>query len=230
MDTSPNREVIVKLPFSPWGGWFFLATKYSVWSDLLEAYVDDVDYELESEDGEVLVLNLYECVMQGEIIETSDTATRDIFVELHDDKMFEILCNEATENGWSNRWFLESREVFDAICKYNDGNISIYAQAINKNRLFTRIFGRLFVITQEYDEGDDVCNYFMELDGEETTADDETFFKVLDEFLGKIVPRLRQAEVGDAPTFGDIVQDADEPDTVTPNLLKRLTDSDVDNE
>lgn len=228
-----DTDIVVKVPFSSFGGYFFLVLSEEAWHELVESYQDCQEYELEDDEGEILVIDLYASIIGAEVIPIDHDETLEVFRSLHDNKMYEILCNEVSDGGWERTFFLSSKEVIDTIYRYAGSSYELITDGIGRNRLivpFQNNAGDVLEIVQYVDdnypgksgENEGAVVYTMNLAGEQAEAINNDFVDALEEFLDRVMSRLQQNDADEAPVFQDSLDGIKDKDDSMTRVLQNL--------
>ena len=212
--TNMNRattQVTVAMPFSQFGGKCILSISEKTWYLITDAYQESVEHELEDEEGEVLIIDLYNSVLGAKILDVP----QEHFYELHDRRFFEALCLRWDHSGGTYKrfYYLESPEVAKVLNEYGANVTDVYCVDIFTNELVAQLGKATIFITQTYDEDEDECTYKVstklinliefEVDG------DEEFLEELAEFLSSIEDEQFDDDKGDEEpqTFHEYLDD-----------------------
>lgn len=219
-------RVIVKLPFCSFGGYFFLNITVSDWEKFCELYQDESNYEMEDDEGELLVIDLSLCITGAEVMQPQSEEMRSFLTSMHDDRMHEILCCEGIEEGWSMKWALTSNDLFSMIMAYDATETEAFTRCIGSNYLTSYIYGELLQIEQSFDVEDDAVGevrYTISLANQMVVATQENLITVVDGFLKRMVPDLQKQDIEDDVTFFDIAEATPVPRNLTPGMMKHLS-------
>lgn len=226
-----GMDILVKLPFSSFGGWSFLVISKDAWDGIVEVYQnkDSCSYDLEDDDGDELTIDLCDIVMRAEIIDASDQdlellKSAGIADALHDEKMFDILCENADEDALTRKISLASQEVMDVIREctgVSNPTYDLLTLKIDSNLLVVPIFDQSLNIIQEYDHYEDETTYIIAIGDRQTVVVGDEYIPALKEFLTKECKEIRSRMMEEIPDFNSVL--AESNDAQLPgNLLELL--------